>query len=328
MSAFYFLRDESFDARGYFEDPNSAKAPFHFQQFGGTLGGPIRKNKTFFFVDYQGTRRRSADTGIFSVPTAAQRHGDFSGEGNSIIYDPLTGQPFPGNVIPADRFDPLAQNFVNLYPNPNQDGLKNNYLVNPSSTNTINQGDVRLDHEFSPDNRVFLRLSLSKGNRFLEPPLPGLANGGDYGTGTSDSKTWGAALGFTHVFSPTMVNELRVGFNRVKGSDGITAGGQQAPPPELTVPGVANDPAVAGITVFDPAGYSHVGDPEFIPTYTLTQELQLSDTLSLVRGRHSMKTGFQLRRSYFDSVPDPAAARQVQLQRRVHPGPRSQRRNG
>ena len=307
MSAFYFLRDESFDARGYFEDPNSAKAPFHFQQFGGTLGGPIRKNKTFFFMDYQGTRRRSADTGIYSVPTAAQRHGDFSGEGNSIIYDPLTGQPFPGNVIPADRFDPLAQNFVNLYPNPNQDGLKNNYLVNPSSTNTINQGDVRLDHQFSPDNRVFLRLSLSKGNRFLEPPLPGLANGGDYGTGTSDSKTWGAALGFTHVFSSTTVNELRVGFNRVKGSDGITAGGQQAPPPELTVPGVANDPAVAGITVFDPAGYSHVGDPEFIPTYTLTQELQLSDTLSLVRGRHSMKTGFQLRRSYFDlfQIPQP-----------------------
>ena len=107
-SAFYFLRDESLDARGYFEDPNSEKAPFHFQQFGGTLGGPIRKDKTFFFVDYQATRRRSADTGIFSVPTAAQRHGDFSGEGNNVIYDPLTGEPFPGNVIPADRFDPLA----------------------------------------------------------------------------------------------------------------------------------------------------------------------------------------------------------------------------
>ena len=107
-SAFYFLRDESFDARGYFEDPNAAKAPFHFQQFGGTVGGPIRKDTTFFFVDYQGTRRRSADTGIFSVPTAAQRHGDFSGEGNSIIYDPLTGEPFPDNIIPADRFANLS----------------------------------------------------------------------------------------------------------------------------------------------------------------------------------------------------------------------------
>lgn len=310
-SAFYFLRDESFDARGYFEDPNSAKVPFHFQQFGGTLGGPIKKDKTFFFIDYQATRRHGVDTevnpGIFSVPTAAQRHGDFSGEGNNVIYDPLTGEPFPGNVIPADRFDPLAANFVNLYPDPNQDGLKNNYLVNPESTSSINQGDLRLDHEFSQVNRLFLRLSLTKGTRFVEPPLPGLANGGDYGTGDSESKTWGGALGFTHIFSSSTVNELRVGFNRVKGADGTTAGGQKAPPPELTVPGVVNDPAVAGITVFDPAGYSHVGDPEFIPTYTLTQELQISDTLSLVRGRHSMKTGFQLRKSYFDlfQIPQP-----------------------
>jgi Carboxypeptidase regulatory-like domain/TonB-dependent Receptor Plug Domain len=306
-SAFYFLRDESLDARGYFEDPQSQKAPFHFQQFGGTLGGPIQKDKTFFFIDYQATRRRSADTGIFSVPTVAQRNGDFSGDGNNVIYDPLTGEPFPGNVIPANRFSPLARNFINLYPDPNQDGLKNNYLVNPNSTNSINQGDLRLDHQFSGSDRVFLRLSFTKGARFLEPPLPGLANGGDYGTGNSDSKTWGGALGFTHIFSSSTVNELRVGFNRVKGSDGTTVGGQKAPPPELTVPGVINDPAVAGITVFDPAGYSHVGDPEFIPTYTLTQELQISDTLSLVRGRHSMKTGFQLRKSYFDlfQIPQP-----------------------
>lgn len=130
-SAFYFLRDESFDARGFFEDPESEKAPFHFQQFGGTLGGPIKKDKTFFFIDYQGTRSSSANTGIFSVPTAAQRRGDFSGEGNNVIYDPLTGEPFPDNVIPANRFSPLAQSFINLYPDPNQDGLKNNYLVNP-----------------------------------------------------------------------------------------------------------------------------------------------------------------------------------------------------
>jgi Carboxypeptidase regulatory-like domain/TonB-dependent Receptor Plug Domain len=306
-SAFYFLRDDSLDARGYFEDPDSQKAPFHLQQFGGTLGGPIQKDKTFFFVDYQATRRHSNDTEIFSVPTAAQRHGDFSGPGNNVIYDPLTGQPFPGNVIPANRFDPLAANFVNLYPDPNQDGLKNNYLVNPLSTNTVNQGDVRLDHQFSTNDRAFLRVSLTKAHTFVEPPLPGLANGGDYGAGNNDSTTWGAALGLTHIFSNNTINELRVGFNHVKGADGTTVGGQQAPPPELTVPGVENDPAVAGITVFSPAGYSHVGDPEFIPTYTLTQELQISDTLSLVRGRHSMKTGFQLRKSYFDlfQIPDP-----------------------
>lgn len=305
-SAFYFLRDESLDARGFFEDPEAEKAPFHFQQFGATLGGPIRKDRTFFFVDYEGTRSQSADTGIFSVPTPAQRRGDFSGEGNNIIYDPLTGEPFPGNVIPADRFSRLAQSFINLYPDPNRPGLINNYLVNPETTTTINQGDLRLDHQISDADRVFLRLSLTKGTTLIEPPFPGLANGGEYGTGTSESKTWGGALGYTRLFSSSTVNELRVGFNRVKGSDGTTPGGQRPPPPELTVPGVPDDPAVTGITRFDP-GFSPIGDPEFIPTYTRTQELQISDTLSLVRGRHSLKTGFQFRLSDFDlfQIPQP-----------------------
>lgn len=306
-SAFYFLRDDSLDARGYFEDPQSPKAPFRHQQFGGTLGGPIHEDKTFFFVDYQGTRRTSFDTRIYSVPTIAQRSGDFSGEGNNVIYDPRTGEPFPGNVIPADRFDPLARSFVNLYPDPNQPGLKNNYLVNPETTNSVNQGDLRLDHEFSSSDRVFMRLSLTKSRLFIAPPLPGLANGGEYQTGTSTSEAWGGALGYTRVFSPTAVNELRIGFNRVKGSDGITAGGQKAPPPELTVPGASDDPAIAGITVFSPAGYAFLGDPEFNPTYTRSQELQLSDTLSLVLGRHSLKTGFQFRLSSFDlfQIPQP-----------------------
>jgi hypothetical protein len=306
-TAFYFVRDESLDARGFFEDQDSEKAPLQYQQFGGTLGGPIKKDKTFFFIDYQGTRRTSAGTAIFSVPTAAQRAGDFSGEGNSTIYDPLTGEPFPGNVIPADRFDPLAASFIGLYPDPNQDGLKNNYLTNPETTNQINQGDVRLDHVFSENDRLFLRASLTKSKRFVEPPFPGLANGGDYGTGHSNSTAWGGALGFTHIFSSTTVNELRLGFNHVKGADGIAPGGQQPPPPELTVPGAPTDPAIVGIAVFSPASYGALGDPEFNPTYTLTQELQISDTLSLVLGRHSVKTGFQLRKSSFDlfQIPQP-----------------------
>ena len=306
-SAFYFLRDESFDARGYFEDPNAAKAPFHFQQFGGTVGGPIRKDKTFFFVDYQGTRRRSADTGIFSVPTAAQRHGDFSGDGNSIIYDPLTGEPFPDNVIPAYRFDSLAENFVNLYPNPE-----------PGRAQEQLSGEPQVDEHHQPGRPAPRSPVLPRQPRLRAPladeggPLPATASSwarerrrlrnGDVGF-----QDLGCGGGLYARLLPHHGQRAARRFNRVKGSDGITVGGQQAPPPELTVPGVANDPAVAGITVFDPAGYSHVGDPEFIPTYTLSQELQLSDTLSLVRGRHGMKTGFQLRRSYFDlfQIPQP-----------------------
>ena len=231
-------------------------------------------------------------------------------------------------MIPADRFDPLAENFINLYPESEPGWAQEQLPGEPQSTNTINQGDVRLDHQFSADNRLFLRLSLTKGNRFLEPPLPGLANGGDYGTGTSDSKTWGAALGFTHVFSSNTVNELRVGFNRVKGSDGITAGGQQAPPPELTVPGVANDPGGGGHHGLrscrlqprrrprvHPDLHPHPGAPALRHAVAGPRPPQHEDRLP---------ASAELLRP----VPDSAAARQVQLQRRVHPGPRSQRRNG
>ena len=116
-SAFYFLRDESLDARGYFEDPESEKAPFHFQQFGGDAGRSDPEGQDVLLRRLPGHPPQQRRHGrSISVPTAAQRRGDFSGEGNNVIYDPLTGEPFPGNVIPADRFDPLAANFVNLYP--------------------------------------------------------------------------------------------------------------------------------------------------------------------------------------------------------------------
>lgn len=299
-SAFYFLRDESLDARQFFEDPAEPKAPFHFQQFGGSLGGPIRKDKTFFFFDYQGERNREAGTAILTVPTEAQRRGDFSEEGNSTIYDPLTGEPFPGNVIPSSRISPISQAFANLYPNPNRPGLRNNYLTNPELTSHVNQGDLRIDHIFSGTDRAFLRFSMSRGQTIIPQPLPGLANGGDYGTGNNTSNTYGASLGYTHTFSSTVVNELRVGFSKLNGTDGISLGGQKLPPPELRIPGVIQDPRVDGVTVFSPANYSFVGDPEFIPTYADNGEIQFSDSLSLVRGRHSLKTGIQLRRSSFD----------------------------
>jgi len=302
-TGFYFLRDESLDARGYFEDPTQPKAPFHYQQFGGTLGGPIKKDKTFFFVDYQATRKTGVGsqttpgTLILSVPTAAQRRGDFSAPGNNIIYDPLTGLPFPGNIIPPSRFSPLAQNFINLYPDPNQPGLKNNYLVNPLTSDDIDQGDIRIDQNFSEQDRAFARFSISSRSELFPPPLPGLANGGDYGTGITTIKSYGLALAETHIFSSNTINELRLGWNRQSSEVGIPPGGNQLPPPSLQVPGVTPNPAVNGITNFAPDGYNFVGDPEFLPTYITTQELQLSDALTLIRGRHTLKLGLQLRQS-------------------------------
>ncbi len=156
-TAFEFLRNSALDARGYFEPADQPKAPFRQNQFGGTFGGPIRRNKTFFFVDYQGTRVGTSQTDIATVPTPAQINGDFSNllSGGTQIYNPATttmvaGQPvrtpFAGNIIPSSQLDPISHAVAQLYPAPNVPGaLTNNYVVNAPGNEQVDQGDVRVD---------------------------------------------------------------------------------------------------------------------------------------------------------------------------------------
>ena len=153
-SAFEFQRNDAFDANNFFNNrAGRAKPDFKQHQFGGTLGGPIVKDRTFFFGDYQGLRINQGQTYVSTVPTATMRAGDFS-EINRAIFDPLTGQPFPGNIIPSNRIDPVARNILTqLYPEPNTAGTRpangqiiNNYVINPVQTRQDNQFDVKLDH--------------------------------------------------------------------------------------------------------------------------------------------------------------------------------------
>ncbi len=307
-SAFEFLRNSSLDARDYFEDPAQKKASFKQNQFGGTIGGPILRDKLFFFGDYQGTRIRTPLSYVSSVPTVAQRTGDFSGPGNNVIYDPntydaVTGtrQPFADNKIPADRIVGLSQNYMNLYPDPNQpDKLRNNYVISPVDADRIDQMDGRLDYNVSTADQVFGRFSWSDRTNFQPAPLPGLANGGNSSTGNIFESTQGLSLGNTHTFTPRVVNELRAGFNHIRVRRGLPVGGTQFPPEGLQVPGVVNNPATNGLTLFVPSGYRRVGDPGFAPTLLSSRETQLSDTVSIIRGRHSIRLGGTMRWSEFN----------------------------
>jgi hypothetical protein len=304
---FEFFRNSALDARDFFEDPAAKKASFKQNQFGVTLGGPILKNKLFAFGDYQGTRIRNPQTLISSVPTAAVRTGDFSGTENAVIFDPQTGLPFPGNVIPADRIDPISQAMLNLYPLPNTDGFRNNFRISPTENDRIDQGDGRLDYNISSSNQLFGRYSMSGRLDVVPTPLPGLANGGGGATGKGFEDTKGAALGYTHIFSPSVVNEFRLGFNYVHVRRGVPLEGNQLPPPELRVPGVPDNPSTNGITLFRPNGYRRTGDPGFAPTILASQERQIRDVLSLNRGRHTIKVGAEMRWSEFNifQVADP-----------------------
>src|SRR5262249_7823608 len=151
---------------------------------------------------------------------------------------------------------PLSQSFMNLYPDPNQPGkLRNNYIISPQQSDGIDQFDVRVDHNLSSRNQIFGRFSFSTRTRINPAPLPGLGNGGNSSTGDTFEDTRGAVLGNTHTFSPTMVNELRVGFNRAHIRRGLPVGGANFPPEELQVPGVANNPSTNGLTLFAPNGF-------------------------------------------------------------------------
>jgi hypothetical protein len=314
-SVYEFFRNSALDARSYFEEAGTPKAPFKQNQFGGTLGGPIFRDKLFWFGDYEGTSLRSPFTYISTVPTAAERTGDFSSGDYGTIYDPATydaatnsRQPFAGNIIPKDRIDPLAQAFVNLYPLPNQPGLRNNYVITPVEPYLLNQGDFRGDYHQSDINQEFFRWSQS-GLTYLQPQrLPGLANGQRGGYGFEN--TMGASLGQTHLFSPKTVNEFRVGFNWLWLRRGVPVNGNVAPPADLIVPGVTLHPNTAGLTQFSPSGYRGIGDPGYAPTILTSEERQITDVLNLVRGKQTIAVGGEVRWSQYNifQVPAPNGA--------------------
>ena len=307
---FLFGHNGALDSRDYFADPNEPKPPFSYYQYGGTAGGPIQRGKSFFFADFQGTNQRTSNTLTLSVPTARMRGGDFSEEGNPILIDPKTGQPFPGNVIPQNQMSPLARNFIALYPDPNRDGLRNNYVVAPTVSQNVYQGDLRFDDNFTDSDQVFLRGSFIGLSGVIPAPLPGIAGGGDYGTGDTTRTTWAGALGYSKMLTLSSFNEFRAGFNRLSTSIGVPIGGTYVPPADLQVPGVTLDPRVNGLTVFAPDSYAFIGDPEYNPTYTLSQELQFADSLTFLFGNHNVRTGVMARQSKFDlfQIPQPRGA--------------------
>jgi hypothetical protein len=197
---------------GLRDDPNSDT---HQHRWGASFGGPIVQNKTFFFASYEGSNDKAIYGGSnATVPTAAMRAGDFSGA-TFTIRDPLTGQPFPGNVIPASRLDPAAQQIMNFfYPLPNAGTLANGYgrfREFAPYTRTRNRADLRIDHELSSKDSLFLRGGYQK----YDPNAITFEAGAltNVGVLNRDLKTGSVIAGWTRIFSATVVNELRVGFN-------------------------------------------------------------------------------------------------------------------
>jgi Carboxypeptidase regulatory-like domain len=317
-SAFEFLRNSYMDAKNYFDDPTAPIPPFKQNQFGGTLGGPILKNKTFFFVDYQGTRVRQSQTFISTVPNAAERTGNFSDllgpNGSGQLYDPLTTDPvtnaripFPGNIIPpcvgstrrsatgGSCLDPAALNVINLFPLPNIPGAgtANNYLYNPVASNNQDSFDIRMDHQWRSDT---LAGTFSFGNvDSVQPdPFPGEAGGGSF-SGNIHNKSYVAGISDVHTFSSSKTNELKIGYTRYV-VDAIPFFENEALATELGIPGinVPGNPNTNGLPNIMISGYSALGNQDWFPEILKENNYQLKDSFSWTHGRHSFKAGGDL----------------------------------
>jgi hypothetical protein len=305
-SLFEYFRNDALDAANYFSNATGqAKNPLRYNQFGGSVGGPIKKDRTFIFGDYQGTLSRAGAPVIATVRPNDQRSGDFSNlraaTGALIpIYDPfaptLARTAFPGNVIPTTLLDPVAVKISSLLPQPNQFNAAgqalafNNYAATRTATGDAHAFDVRLDHQLSRDSNLFARHSF-QNNGSVSRSLFGLPLGGPPSlAGTTRARNQNTAIGHTYQWSPRWMNELRVGLNRQTSALRQEDYGQNLSD-QFGIPGVNRSPETSGLSNINVAGVFGVGGSILTPLRLASTAWSLSNKVTWLAGKHSIRFG-------------------------------------
>ena len=309
--AFEFLRNSALDAKNYFD--GGAKPPFHMNTFGATLGGPVFPGKdprTFFFVDYAGQHTSQGLTYVNTVPVwGPQGVGDFSLYAQT-VHDPVTKAPFAGNIVPAaylsSQQSQVGQSVLALmtsHSTPNIAGAitANNFLYNPQRIDNGNAFDVKVDHQIGDKDSGFVRYSHAYDDIFQPGLLPAPVGGATVG-GPAQQPAHQAVISETHIFSPTLLNTVRVGWSRIF----ITAQNFDAGlnlPAQLGIPGVIVPGDAAhtdGLPFLTITGVTAIGDPVNAPTQIGTNNYQFNDNLTLVRGKHSIDVGTEIVRLQYN----------------------------
>ncbi|HYP52004.1 MAG TPA: TonB-dependent receptor [Pyrinomonadaceae bacterium] len=290
-SLFEFTRNEALDARTLFEDKSLPRPVFRQNQFGGSLGGPAPFQSTFFFVAYDGLRGRQARSSVGTVPSAALRRGDFSGRNqifDPLNVDPVTGRrrPFPNNVIPADRLNPIAQRFLELYePLPNRAGSDSNYIDATPNDYNKNSLSARFDHEFRNQSRLFARYTLNEERNRLAAAFPELPT-------NERLRAQQVALGHT-VAGNAWLNEARFSFTRFRLLEVPQNAFTNDVARELGVSGVAAEPVNFGLPFFLVSNFSMTLDTPNRPITQRDNLWQASESVTWRRGEHTWKAGVQ-----------------------------------
>ena len=327
---FEFLRNTSLDARSFFDVD---RAQFNENEFGGSLGGPIKKDQTFFFVDYQGRYLRQGITTVGSVPTLAMQNGDFSepisgtpiGQlfnpyntqivGGQVLRQPFQcdsgGNPLPDvngvqaigtacNKIPQDMIDPIAQQMIRLYPAPNNLGpglLSEDYVGAPAKRLNEGEFDIRLDHTFSSTDSLFARFSYDQATEFQPSGMPGFAAqpGGFASTQHLDDHGRNAALSETHIFSPNSINQINLGYDRIFNHI-LSYGSGSCESRTLGIPGANTGGVSCGLTDTSlGSSFWALGDRGYAPFQGGSEVFFIKDSFDAIRGNHDIRMGGEIR---------------------------------
>ncbi|MBC8165097.1 MAG: TonB-dependent receptor [Bryobacteraceae bacterium] len=315
-SAYEFLRNQAFDAKNFFTRPGTNTPTLRQNQFGASFGGHAIRNKVFFFGNYEGYRRRQERVFVNTVPTLAMRNGDFSAVRD--IFDPATlradpvarsgfvRDPFPGRIVPRNRWDAVTSKLIDAYPLPQTSGLANNHTSTPKEAQEWNQGDGRFDWNLNERNIISGRYSrqdtaTTRPSTFAPVTIPGLDTPVSLGNedtfaGTSQLYAHHSVLTWVRTLSPSLILEAKAGFSRFNLrflQEGASQGARLGE--KLGVVNSNQGPNSDGIPIFSPAGYTGIGQTRSLPIIRIETTIQPVVNLTKLLGAHTVKFGADFR---------------------------------
>jgi Carboxypeptidase regulatory-like domain/TonB dependent receptor len=357
-----FLRNDVLDAPDYFESAGGIKkGELRLNQFGVAIGGPVIRNKVFFFGDYEGLRRRQGTIKTGTVPTLLERNSGFTDLSdlitngsradalgrqipNGTILDPASTRPVTAgaadpvsgivavstgfardpfgtcpastvtftaaacglNHLPLGRLDPNAVALLNLYPAPTNGSLLSNFATSPALNEHRNAFDSRLDINFSDKNQLFYRFSLVDDPQFIPGIFGGVADGGAFQEGDQTAIAEQSALGFTHVFSPSLINVARAGLNYLHTTRvSPSANDLSDIPNKFGIKGVPQLHENGGLPELDINGLNTLGTNGFLPSDEVTSTFQFTDDLTKIYRKHTFKMGVEFQHVKFSTLQPP-----------------------